>query len=175
MNDQKESSTVGEEAYKRLLNPDCKQGIIETQREIDKKYFEEVEKCIKLNKGKCGFEGDFFIVVINKKERLMENVIRRYFLARQSLPTPAYDQTVWRYLKEGDLEYIWTVPDHNTCQEMYHNPDSVPEDEKWLYRMVKAFMEGRLYHEACENFGILVDVDTEAPPLLRLPDQPGQL
>lgn len=159
----KEKRTVGEEAYKRLLNPDTKQGIIDTQQEIDKKYFSEIEECVKKHKGKPNFEGDFFIVVIVKKERLMENVVRRYFVARQTLPTPAYDQTVWRYRKGGQLEYIWTIPDHNTCQEMYHHPEKVPVDERWLYGMVSAFMCGRLYHEACANFNIHVDVDTEKP------------
>ena len=165
------NSTVGEEAYKRLLNPDHKQGIIDTQREIDKKYFDGIEECVKLHKGKHGFEGDFFIVVIAKKERLMENVIRRYYVARQTLPAPEFDQTVWRYLKEGDLQFIWVVPDHNTAQEMYHHPERVPKEEMHLYKMVKALMEGRLYHEACHSFGIPIDVDTEKPPQLILSDK----
>lgn len=162
-------ATVGEEAYKRLLNPDSKQGIIETQQEIDKKYFSEIEDCVRKHKGKPNFEGDFFIVVLVKKERLMENVVRRYFIARQTLPTPAFDQTVWRYRKGGELEYIWTIPDHNTCQEIFHHPEKVPGDERWLAEMVNSFMGGRLYHEACANFKIPVDVDTEKPLELTLP------
>jgi len=162
-------TTVGEEAYKRLLNPDTKQSIIDTQQEIDKDYFPQLEECIKKHIGKPNFEGDFFITVIVKKERLMENVVRRYFIARQTLPTPAYDQTVWRFNKRGDVEYIWTVPDHNTCQEMYHHPENVPPEEEWMYQMVKAFMSGHLYHEACANFKIPIDVDTEKPLELVLP------
>jgi len=34
---------------------------------------------------------DFYIVVITKKERLMTNVLRNYFLGRLSCPTPDYD------------------------------------------------------------------------------------
>jgi len=162
-------NTVGYEAYKRLCKPDLKQGIIETQQEIDKKYFSELEDCIRAHKGKLGFEGDFFITVIVKKERLMENVIRRYFLARQSLPTPDYDQTVWRYNPKGELEFIWVVPDHNTCQEIYHHPEKVPESEAWLRSLVNSFMAGRLYHQACKAFKIKIDVDSEAPPRLIFP------
>lgn len=160
--------SVGEEALKRLLDPDHNQGIIDTQREIDKEYFPELEKCVQKAKGEPGFEGDFFVVVIAKKERLMENVIRRYFVPRQTLPAPDFDQTVWRYLKGGDIQYIWTVPDNNTCQEMYHHPELVPMEEAQLLEMVRAVMEGRLYHEACKNFNIPIDVDTEKPPKLVL-------
>lgn len=163
-----EKPTVGEEAYKRLLNPDDKQGIVDTQREIDKEYFKEIEECVRKVKGKDGYEKEFFVVVIAKKERLMENVIRRYFVARKTLPTPEFDQTVWRYRTGGDLDFIWCTPDHNTCQEMYNHPERVPPEEKWLHSMVCALMEGRLYHEACKSFGIPVEVDSEAPPKLVL-------
>jgi len=160
----KNSTTVGQEAYKRLLNPDSKQGIIDTQREIDKQYFQQIEECVKNHKGKLGFTGDFFVTVISKKERVMENVVRRYFIARESLPTPNYDQTVWRFnQKAGDLQYLWTVPDHNTCQEMFNNPMIVPESEDWLLQMVQLFMTGRLYHATCKQFNIAVDVDSEKP------------
>lgn len=160
--------TVGEEAYKRLLNPDSKQEIIETQREIDKDYFKELEECARRGKKLPFGSNDFFIVVVCKKERLMENVIRRYFFPRQTLPTPDYDQTVWRYKKDGYVEFIWTIPDHNTCQEMYHHSDRYPEEEKELVNMVKLFMQGRLYHSACEHYKIPVEVDSEAPPYLSL-------
>ena len=163
--------TVGEEAYKRLLNPDDKQGIIDTQREIDKEYFKELEDCVKRGKKMPFGDKDFFVVVIVKKERLMENVIRRYFIPRESLPTPAFDQTVWRYSKDGHLDYIWTIPDHNTCEEMYHHPELVPVEENWLLQMVSAFKSGRIYHEACESFKIPIDVDTEKPIELCLPNQ----
>jgi len=163
-----EKTSVGEEAYKRLLNPDTKQGIIDTQREIDKDYFKEIEECVKRFKAKSGIDEDFFIVVIVKKERLMENVIRRYFVPRRSLPTPAYDQTVWRYRKGGELEFIWVVPDHNTCQEIYNHPERVPQEEAWLRQLVNSFMSGHLYHQACHTFGIPVDVDTEKPAQLAL-------
>lgn len=158
--------TVGEEAYKRLLNPDSSQGIIDTQREIDKEYFTELESCVKSVKGKTGFEGDFFITILLKKERLMENVIRRYFIPRMSLPTPDYDQTVWRYNSSGSLEFIWVIPDHNTCQEVFHHPEKVPNDEKQLAYMINSFMKGTLYHEACKNFKIDIDVDTHKPQKL---------
>ena len=164
----KSVKTVGEEAYKRLLNPDHKQEIVETQREIDKEYYKELEECVNRGKKLHFGDDDFFVVVVCKKERLMENVIRRYFFPRQTLPTPDFDQTVWRYKKDGYVEFIWTIPDHNTCQEMLNYPDRYPFEEKELVNMVRLFMEGVLYHQACKHFNIPVDVDTEAPPYLKL-------
>jgi len=150
--------TVGEEAYERLLKPDTKQGIIDTQREMDKEYMDQLQLCI-MNAKKQDMGDEYFICVLAKKERLMENVIRRYFVPRKSLPTPDYDQTVWMHKRRDVLEFIWVIPDHNTCQEMYHHPERVPENEMWLYQMVKAFMEGRIYHEACKEFKIKPEFD----------------
>jgi len=171
MKKETKNPTVGEEAYKRLSNPDSKQGIIDTQREIDKKYFEGIEECIKKHKGLTGFEKEFFIVVLAKKERVMENVLRRYYIARKSLPTPDYDQTVWRYKTTGDLEFIWVVPDHNTCQEMFHHPETVPVTEQDLLKFVQLFMNGILYHEACKKFGIEIDVDKNPVEMLDISEE----
>jgi len=147
--------TVGEEAVKLLNNVDQKQGIVDTQREIDKDYFESLENCV--SKAKLDdFPDEFFVVVISKKERVLENVIRRYFVARRTLPTPDYDQTVWRH-KSGKLDYIWTVPDHNTCQEINISNPRIGEEK--LHRMAKLFIQGRLYHAACNNFNITPEFD----------------
>jgi hypothetical protein len=165
------TATVGAEAYKRLLNPDTKQGIVDTQREMDKEYFEEIEKCLRNNKGLVDAKGTVFVVVICKKERLMENVVRRYFICRQTLPTPDYDQTVWLYRKGQDLQFIWVTPDHNTCEEIYFGKHQMPENERWLYNLVRAFMEGRLYKEAVENFNIpsrLLDNSDMCPNHVRI-------
>lgn len=115
--------SVGSEALKRLKDPDTKQGIIDTQREIDKEYFSEIEKCLRDPAHKdlideCGDDG-VFVVVLCKKERTMQNVIRRYFFCRKSLPSVEYDQTVWRYnyKRHGELEFIWTIPDIKTSTD----------------------------------------------------------
>ena len=135
--------TVGEEAVKRLANPDTKQGIIETQREIDKEYFSEIEKCVKEHKD---WDEPYYIVVELKKERLLENVIRRYFIGRQSLPTPQWDQTVWRYNpKTGDLQFVWVLPDENTAKWMASNPTILSEEHEELVQFIMLFLDKKLY------------------------------
>ncbi len=139
----KRKKTVGEEAVKRLSNPDTKQGIIDTEREANKEYMSEIQKCVDVH---ISWDKPFYIVVQNKKERLMENVIRRYFIARQSLPTPQWDQDVWRYSPiSGNLEYLWTLPDENTAKWMAGNPNSIPVDHRQLLQFVMDFLDKKLY------------------------------
>lgn len=104
-----EHKTVGQICKELLHNPDHKQGIIDTQREMTKEYLPEVTKCIEAHKG---WIQPFYVVVILKRERTLINVIRAYYTARQTMPTADYDQTVFKYFPAtGDLKYLWTVPD----------------------------------------------------------------
>ncbi len=139
----KRRKTVGEEAYKRQENPDTKQGIIDTQREMDKEYFGEIEKCIQNHKH---WDQPFYIVVLCKKEQLMENVIRRYFIGRMSMPTPQWDQTLWRYdPKSGDLRFVWVLPDQETAKWMAMNPQTLQEKHLELLCFVLDFLDKKLY------------------------------
>lgn len=143
-------TTVGAEAVKRLANPDTKQGIVDTGREINKDYFVEVEKCVNSHKE---WTDPFFVVIHYKKERLMNNVVRRYFFARRSLPTPQWGQDVWKYdPKTSDLTYLWTLPDEQTAMWMYSHPDQVDKEMQQLLVFVHDFLEGRLYAKYHKEF-----------------------
>lgn len=139
----KRKKTVGEEAHKRLENPDTKQGIIDTQREMDKEYFGEIDKCIENHKH---WKEPFYIVVQCKKEQKMENVIRRYFIGRLSMPTPQWDQTLWRYSpSSGDLRFVWVLPDQETAKWMAMNPQTLKEEHRELLCFVLDFLDHKLY------------------------------
>ena len=97
-------------------------------------------------KDRHAFEGDFFIESLIKKEKVLHNVLRNYFMPRKSCPTPAYDQTVYRWNSvKQDIEYIWTVPDKETCLTLYQNKDIVVPAEQGLLKMVVKFYDGSLY------------------------------
>jgi len=135
--------TVGQEAVARLANPDTKQGIIDTQREADKEYFSELSKCVYAHNE---WTTPFYVVVHLKKEQLLENVMRRYFMARMSLPTPQWDQTVWRYdPKSGDLRFLWVLPDVNTAMWMADNPNDIHPEQHNLLGFVLDFLDRKLY------------------------------
>lgn len=144
--------TVGAASRRLLLNQDTKQGVVDTQREADKKYFQECQKCV-TRKPHSEWKDPWYMVVIHKKERLLENVVRRYFFGRKSLPFPEYDQTVWKYHPvSGDLEFVWCIPDKNTALWMKSHPQDIPEEQKHLAKFVFDFMEDKLYSFFQEKF-----------------------
>lgn len=137
--------TVGAASKRLQENIDTKQGIVDTQREVDKTYFEECQKCVQ-RKPHCDWKEPWYLVVVQKKERLMANVVRRYFFGRQSLPTPDYDQTVWEYNpKTGDMKFMWVIPDKNTTLWMVSNPNEVPNEQRHLLNFCLDFINNKLY------------------------------
>lgn len=148
----KVKETVGAASRRLLLNKDHGQGIVDTQREADKKYFAECLKCAETFPH-SQWKDPWYLVVLHKKERLMENVIRRYFFGRQSLPKPDYDQTVWRfYPSSGNLQFLWAIPDKNTTLWIKNNPQEIPEEQNHLKQLVFDFMEDKLYGFYREKF-----------------------
>ena len=116
---------------------------LDQMREQLSEYEENVHECIKANIN--NFEGDFYIVVLTKKERLMQNVLRNYFFARQSCPTPDYDQTVYKYEREGDRIFpLWVIPNAAAVNFMDKNASIVPPDKYRLLGYVKRFVDGSL-------------------------------
>jgi len=116
---------------------------IDYEREMHKDYENEVIKCI--NAHLKILSGDFFVVVIRKRERILENVYRNYFFARKSCPTPTYDQTVYKYHRKDDvIEFIWVVPDMETCTIFKDQWMDIAPEEKELLGFVLAFSDGTL-------------------------------
>lgn len=99
----------------------------------------------RIEAGKKEYAGDFYIVVITKRERLMDKVLRHYFLARSTCPTPQYDEAVYKYHKKEDrVEFLWVVPDKSTCEDFMMNAVTTSEDEKVLRDFVIKFKSGDL-------------------------------
>jgi hypothetical protein len=142
--------TVGKEAYDRMCKGDDNQGVIDTEREVNKDYYAEINKAINCHKD---WTDPFYVVVLTKKERLMENVVRRYFIARKSLPTPQWDQTCWRFdPKSGDLRFIWCLPDENTAKWMAGNPTEIPTEQYQLLKFVLDMLDKKLYRRYLDMF-----------------------
>ena len=111
--------------------------------DYDKNLYECAEKC------KRAFSGDSYIVVLTKKERLMQNVIRNYFTGRQSCPTPEWDQVVYHYRRSSeDIIFLWSIPAKDICEWMMQNPWLLATEEKELYSFVTQFYDGTLLLKA---------------------------
>lgn len=137
----------------------------EIQQATEKEYLEELKWCVLHAQGKvdCSskefhegcvrdnpFKGDFFIEGLTKKEKLLENVLRNYFIPRYSCPTPSYDQTLYRYNSQADeIEFIWCVPDKDTSDYLYFHRSQVQEKE--LLEQIIDFKSGKLMRK-CKKF-----------------------
>lgn len=153
----KTKKTVGEESLLLSKSTAGEKGpeAIELQREIHKgsaskkSYEEEVWEAVDRGRKDNAISGDFFVVVLVKKERHLKNVVRQLFFARQTCPTPEYDQTVYRYIRSADeIEFIWTIPNNATCAYMPHMGSDLPDDQALLLEMVLAFQRGDLDKKA---------------------------
>ena len=95
--------------------------------------------------GKKLYDGDFFVVVLTKKERLLPNVLRNYFLHRKTCPTPTYDQAVYHFVAtEDELRFLWVVPSKDTCELLRDNALQVHDEERALRDYVLQFYDGSL-------------------------------
>lgn len=144
MQDNKKAGQLAVEAM--LKDPETTDAV-EMQREMTKEYCDEVMKAAV--EGAKRYDNIFYVVVLAKKERLMQNVVRSYFLARQTCPTPAYDQTVFQFNKlTGEVQELWVIPDEHTCNVFYTYPLEVPEEERCLLAYILDFYNGTLLEKA---------------------------
>jgi hypothetical protein len=139
----------------------------EIQRATEREYLDNLEWCVKhaLKKVDCysikghdecrkrdALDGDFFVTSIIKKEKLLHNVIRNYFIPTKDCPTPSYDQTLYRYNhKKDQLEFIWVIPDRDTCETLHENKDIVVPEERGLLQFILDFYDGTLLRK-CKKF-----------------------
>lgn len=116
---------------------------IELQREMHKDYEKNIIQCALDNKKH--YDSDFYIVVITKRERLLENVIRNYFLARSSCPTPDYDQAVYKYEMAKDrILFLWVIPCKDAVDMLTKYAREVVPEERQLLDFVLKFNDGTL-------------------------------
>lgn len=141
-----ERPTVGTILNEAKKKPVEKINAIELQRHLnpDEDYIRNLEICVKNNQH--AFQGDFYVHVETKKDRILEKAIRNYFQAKKDCPTPSYDQSIFRYNSQTQqLEWIWTIPSKDTCELLYFNAAFVVPEEKQLLSLVMKFYDGSLY------------------------------
>lgn len=117
---------------------------IELEREMHKDYEKHIYSCI--DTCKKGYPADFYIVVIIKRERLMQNVLRNYFFGRLTCPMPDYDQTVYFFDRAKEqIQFLWVIPSKDACIVLKENAVQVVPEERELLKFVLDFADGTLY------------------------------
>lgn len=112
------------------------------QKKVDCYSIEGHDQC----KNRPALEGSFFITVILKKEKLLENVLRNYFVPTQACPTPTYDQTLYRYDHQKEsIEFVWVIPDKETCEIFRENIAIIVPEERGLLKCILDFYDGTYY------------------------------
>lgn len=159
------SQTVGKIARDLLLKSPDSRDPIEIQRATENEYLANLEWCVNhaLKKVDCSaikghdgcsireaLIGDFFVSVLLKKEKVLENVLRNYFVASISCPTPHFDQTVYKYdsKKEG-VQFLWVIPDQETCLTFKENKHIIVPAERGLLQFILDYYSGHL-HRVCK-------------------------
>jgi hypothetical protein len=144
----KDPAKVGQAVYDILSKPQEMQTVEETYTEMTPKYFEELKKACEDNASK--FSPPFYIVVLRKKEFWADNVLRQWFVARQTRPDPRvlrrdypnHDHDLWKYNHTtGDVSLQWTLPTKQDADMMLRNWQLYHSD---LIRWISEFNAGTL-------------------------------
>ena len=144
--------TLSSRLLERELKNPSQHSATDQMREQLKDYDYNIHLCIKDNKKK--YVGNFYVIVLIKKEKLMQNVLRAYFLARETCPTPQHDQVVYLYnCREDKIDFLWVVPNADTASYMKCNPHIVLPRDYELLRYVVEFYDGSLLRKAKELNG----------------------
>ncbi len=148
--------TVGKISLDLLSKGDKNDHSVEEQmREQLNDYEKNVYECALL--GSTIYNSDFYIVVLTKKEKLMENVLRHYFFHRQTCPTPDYDQAVYRFNSSIQaLEFLWVIPSKDTCYYLKEHALEIPYKERELLQYVLDFFDDTLMVKAKKLNGELL-------------------
>lgn len=135
--------TVGKVALELMQKEPYTLDPIEQMREQLGEYEQNIIECVLSHRNE--YEGDFYVVVATKKERLMENVLRNFFWARKTCPTPQYDEAVYRFDREAEeIQFLWVVPSKDTCIVMKNHINEVISEERELLNFVLQFYDGTL-------------------------------
>lgn len=154
--------TTGAIASELLNKHDQQLSPIEVQKAQEQEYLQNLEWAVRhaqkkvdcsdiaghdACKDRLSLDGSFFVSVLLKKEKLLENVLRNYFVPTKSCPTPTYDQTLYRYdAQKESIEFIWVIPDRETCEIFKENAKIIVPAEQGLLKCVLDFYAGTYYH-----------------------------
>lgn len=98
-----------------------------------------------IERGKNIFPNDFYIVVETKKEPKMKNVIRNYFIVRESCPTPQYDNSVYKYhYATEECEFLWVLPSKQVYAMLKNHALDLPSEQRELLQFVLEDSDGTL-------------------------------
>ena len=144
--------TVGAVAGELAQKPIELQSPVDLERAMHDEYEKNIHECIA--RGLKDQQGNFYVVVLTKSEKIMPNVIRNFFFYRHDCPTPDYDQTVYYYDRDKNtITFLWVIPSQDACHHLKAHALEVAPEEKDLLRFVLDFADGTLFTIAKQRNG----------------------
>jgi len=144
-----EGAKVGQAVYDILSKShNSSQEVGETMSAMTPRYYEELMATIEANNDK--YDQPYYIVVLRKKEPWAVNVLRQWFIARQTKPSakvlredyPNHDFDVWNIdPKQHSINFIWTLPTAQDSRTILANKECY---DPALVETITKFNEGRL-------------------------------
>ena len=136
----KKGKRVGQAVYDILSKPQAVQTVGDTLDAFGPDYAKFRQECIEDNQGK--YKNPFYIFVLTKKEFWANNVLRDWFIARQT-PPHAFDMmeqysnyTKTLYLidsERGSLKCLWSLPSWDDCITIARAPQQYDSElVKWV-------------------------------------------
>lgn len=133
------SMSMGLLDHAQQLDHSPEEQMSEQLENYEKSFIECIESAKKI------YPRDFYIVVETKKEPLLKNVIRNYFVHRLTCPTPTYDNVVYKYHRSAEeVEFLWVLPDKSTYFMMRDRSLEIPADQRELLHFVLDDADGSL-------------------------------
>lgn len=136
----KKGQRVGQAVFDILSKPQAMQTVGETLDSIGPDFAKEIEDCIEKNQHK--YKSPFYIFVLTKKEFWAENVVRNWFIARQTPPHafrmmeqyPNHTKTLYIVdSQKGNISVAWCLPSFADCVSIAKTPLSYdPQLVKWI-------------------------------------------
>lgn len=144
-----EGAKVGKAVFDILSKPQQEtQEVGETMEAMTPRYYQELLDTVKNHKDKLPPE--FYIVVLRKKEPWAMNVLRQWFIPRESKPSaavmredyPNFDHDVWRInTQDSSINFLWTLPTAQDSATILKNKHFYDEA---LVKTICDFNEGKL-------------------------------
>lgn len=136
----KKGKRVGQASIDILSKPHAEQTVGETLDAFGPDYARQIEECIDQHAHK--YTNPWYLFVLTKKEYLLENVVRNWFIPRQTAPH-AFDMmeqysnfTKTLYIvdsEKGKIKLCWSLPGFTDCITVAAHPELYsPELVQWI-------------------------------------------
>ena len=139
--------SVGQAVHDILESHETSPEVGEIISEYGDSYADQIRECIIKNSNR--YESPFYITVLHKKEAWALNVLRNWFIARQTKPEmksmwvnfPNFMHTVYEFdKKKEELNLLWSLPSPQEAKVVIENWSLYdPQLVKWCNQAISSF------------------------------------